>query len=94
MQKPSWLRFFAVGCGFLRLVAVDSLDKGGCGFYTGYENRNQPQLVWLRFLYGIKTAPPLSNLSTATNHKKPQPGWLLFLYPVYGIKTATRLVTG
>ena len=23
------------------LVAVDRLDKGGCGFYTGYENRIQ-----------------------------------------------------
>ena len=23
------------------LVAVDRLDKVGCGFYTGYENRNQ-----------------------------------------------------
>ena len=60
MQKPSWLRFFVVGCGFLRLVAVDSLDKGGCGFYTGYENRNQAGCGWLqldmgglRFLYWV-----------------------------------------
>ena len=35
----------AIGCGWLRLVVVDRLDKGGCGFYTGYENRNQVAVV-------------------------------------------------
>ena len=44
------------------LVAVDRLDKGGCGFYTGYENRYQAGCFWLRLVAvgcGFHTRPLL-----------------------------------
>ena len=40
----------AIGCGWLRLVAVDRLDKGVCSFHTGYKNRNQPGCGFLRLV--------------------------------------------